>query len=199
VHQEHRPQSEAAVVREPRVLGDVGQLVRQEHDPGRLRQPREQADQAHLRAIVRRQMGVGIATHQDGAGRRAFDQPGAKGRERDQIQTGGDLFLRGCGRQTHRDRHAGTRVIGNQMRDLDPPPRLQDRIDLGAGRVRRGRRGADRRHRGDTMVGGPGATGRQQAGDEPGEDTSAWSTGHGGRLLRAGRRSFHRGTTAGFF
>ena len=141
VHQEHGRRPEAGIVGELGVLEHVGELVGQEHDLGRIGQAREHADQAHLRAVIGREMGVRIVADQHGAKRRLVDQPGAKGALRHQIEARGDLPLRGRGRRADRDRKAGLRMVRDQVRDPDPPPWLEEGVGRGAAIV------LDRRHR----------------------------------------------------
>ena len=155
------------------MLGHVRELVRQEHDPGRIRQAAEQADQAHLRAIVGREIGIGVVADQHQTRRRLVEQPGA---ERTCGQTGPpgrDAPLRVRRRQTASRRQAGARMIRNDLRDPRAARKSEERVDVGCRSWRRAWRcrGADRpadrlRQRASAAQ----ASTAQQAGEQPGED-----------------------------
>ena len=114
------------------MLRNVRELVRQEHDPGRLRQLLEQADQAHRRAIVTREFGVGIVADQHHVGGRFADQPGA---ERASARSATPAAIVRCASVDERTagrRQAHARMVGDDLGDAGAPPQAEKRIHLAA-------------------------------------------------------------------
>jgi hypothetical protein len=119
VQRQHGARAKAQIVGEARMLRHMRELVRQEHDPGRIRQPLQQTDQAHPRAIVGGEFRVRIVADQHQTRRPLADQPGAERALGHEADARRDRPLRLGRERAAGGRQARARMIGD---DPGAPP-----------------------------------------------------------------------------